>query len=49
MSVTERLTSLQRAKLKYVRDEYSFNKILTSDRMIMVMEEGSAKPEVIFG
>ena len=49
ISVTESLTSLRMAKLKDVRDEYAFNKLWTSDGRIMVMEEGSAKPKVIYG
>ena len=48
-SVTERLTSLQMTKLKDTRDEYGFNKVWTSGGRIMVMEEGSAKPKVIYG
>ena len=48
-SVTESLTSLRMTKLKDARDEYGFNKVWTSDGRIMVMEEGSAKPKVIYG
>ena len=36
-------------KLKNARDEYDFNKVLTSDDRIVVMEEGPAKPKVIYG
>ena len=43
------LNSLRIAKLKNARDEYSFHKVWSSDGRIMVMEEGSAKPEVIYG
>ena len=49
ISVTESLTSSRMTKLKDVRDEYGFNKVWTSDGRIMVMEEGSAKPKVIYG
>ena len=49
ISVTESLTSLQMANLKDGRDEYEFNKVWTSDGRIMVMEEGSTKPKVIYG
>ena len=49
ISVTESLTSLRMTKLKDARDEYRFNKVWTSDGRIMVMEEGSAKPKVIYG
>ena len=31
------------------RDEYGFNKVWTSDSRIMVIEEGSAKPRVVYG
>ena len=36
-------------KLKDARDEYGFNKFWTSDGRVMVMEEGSAKPTVLYG
>ena len=36
-------------KLKDARDDFDFNKFWTSDGSIMVMEEGSAKPKVIYG
>ena len=49
ISVTESLTSLWMTKLKDARDEYGFNKIWTSDGRIMVIEEESAKPKVIYG
>ena len=49
ISVTESLTSLRIAKLKDARDEYSFNKVWSSDGRIIVMEEGSDKPEVTYG
>ena len=48
VSVTERLTSLRMAKLKDARDEYGFNKVWISDGRMMVMEEQSAKPKVIY-
>ena len=48
VSVTERLTSLRMAQLKDARDKYGFNKVWISDGRIMVMEEGSAKPKVIY-
>ena len=48
-SVTESLTFLRMTKLKDVRDECGFKKIWTSYGRIMVMEEGSAKPKVIYG
>ena len=32
-----------------MRDKYGFNKVWTSDDRIMVMEEGSAKPKVMYG
>ena len=37
------------AKLKDARDEYELYKVWTSDGRIMVMEEGSAEPKVIYG
>ena len=46
--VIETLTSLKLAELKDARDEYGFNKVWTSDSRIMVIEEGSAKPKVIY-
>ena len=46
--VIESLTSLKMAELKDARDEYGFNKVWTSDSRIMVIEEGSAKPKVIY-
>ena len=49
ISVTESLTSLEMVKLKDVRDEYGFNKVWISDGRIMMMEEGSDKPKVIYG
>ena len=49
LPVTESLTSLRLTKLKDVRDEYGFHKVWTSDGRIMVMEEGSTKPKVIYG
>ena len=49
ISVTESLTSLRMTKLKHARDEYVFNKVWISDGRIMVMEEGLAKPKVIYG
>ena len=51
ISVTESLTSLRMTKRceRDARDEYGFNKVWTSDGRIMVMEEGSAKPKVIYG
>ena len=49
ISVTESLPSLRMTKLKDTRDEYGCNKVWTSDGRIMVMEEGSAKPKVIYG
>ena len=48
VSVTERLTSLRMAQLKDARDKYGFNKVWISDGRIMVMEEESAKPKVIY-
>ena len=48
VSVTERLTSLLMAQLKDARDKYGFNKVWISDGRIMVMEEESAKPKVIY-
>ena len=48
-SVTESLTSLRISKSKDARDDYGFNKVWASDGRIMVMEEGSAKREVIYG
>ena len=48
ISVTESLTSLRIAKLKDARDEFGFNKVWTSNYRIMLMEEGSAKPKVIY-
>ena len=48
-SVTESLTSLRISKSKDARDDYGFNKVWASDGRIMVMEEGSAKREVICG
>ena len=36
------------AKLKGARDEYQFNKVWTSDGKIMMMEERSAKPKVMY-
>ena len=49
ISVTESLTSLEMVKLKDARDEYGFNKVWISDGRIMMMEEGSDKPKVIYG
>ena len=49
MSVTKSLTFLWMTKLKDARDDFDFNKFWTSDGSIMVMEEGSAKPKVIYG
>ena len=49
ISSTESLTSLRIAKLNNARDEYEINKVWKSDGRIIVMEEGSAKPEVIYG
>ena len=36
------------AKLKGARDKYGFNKVWISDGRMMVMEEQSAKPKVIY-
>ena len=49
ISSTEGLISLRIAKLNNARDEYEINKVWKSDGRIMVMEEGSGKPEVIYG
>ena len=46
--VIESFTSLKMTELKDARDEYGFNKVWTSDSRIMVIEEGSAKPKVIY-
>ena len=49
ITFTESLTFLRMAKLKDARDGYEFGTIWNSDGRIMVMEEGSAKPKVIYG